>query len=104
MKRTVDIDRRVTESSHHTVGFSGENIELVWAVVELLLQGIQQESQVGAGSALSIEINVVARVLSAQQGILPCTMIKIKDWLHRRVLFNYNRKHSKYRTKITTPY
>ena len=74
MKRTVDIDRRVTESSHLTVGFSVENIELVWAVVELLLQGIQQESQVGAGSALSIEINVVAGVVPTEQGILSCRL------------------------------
>ena len=74
LKRTVDIDRRVTESSHHTVGFSVENIELVWAVVELLLQGIQQESQVGAGSALSIEINVVAGVVPTEQGILSCRL------------------------------
>ena len=104
---TVDIDCRVAESSHQTLRLGAENIELVGAVVELLLQGVEEEGQVGGCSALSIEINVVAGVLSAQQGILPCTMIKIKDWLHRRVrrvLFNYNRKHSKYRTKITTPY
>ena len=74
LKPTVDIDCRVTESSHQPVWLCVENIELVWTVVELLLQGVQQESEVGAGSALSIEINVVARVLPTEQGILSCRL------------------------------
>ena len=40
LKPTVDIDCRVTESSHQTVWLCVENIELVWTVVELLLQGV----------------------------------------------------------------
>ena len=71
-KPTVYIDRRVAESSHQTLRLAVEHIELVRAVVELLLQGVQEEGEVGAGSALSIEINVVARVLPTEQGILSC--------------------------------
>ena len=73
LKPTDDIDCWVAESSHQTVRLGVENIELVWAVVELLLQGVEEEGEVSAGPALSIEINVVARVIPTEQGILSCT-------------------------------
>ena len=73
LKPTVNIDCRVAESSHQTVRLGVENIELVRAVVELLLQGVQEEGEVRGGAALSIEINVVASVVPTEQGIFSCT-------------------------------
>ena len=72
LKPTVDIDCRVAESSHQAVRLGVENIELVWAVVELLLQGVEKEGEVSGGPALCIEINVVASVVPTEKGILSC--------------------------------
>ena len=69
---TVNIDCRVTKSSAQHVRLGVENVELVRAVVELLLQGVEEEGEVGGGAALSIEINVVAGVVPTEQRILSC--------------------------------
>ena len=72
LKPTDDIDCRVAESSHQAVRLRADNIELVRAVVELLLQGVEEEGEIGGGAALSIEINVVAGIVPTEQRILSC--------------------------------
>ena len=64
---TINVDCGVTEGSHrlrvprcHSLRLEVEHVELVRAVVELLLQVVEDEREVSACSALHIEVDVVA--------------------------------------------
>jgi len=94
----VDINCRVAESSHQTVRLGVENIELVRAVVELLLQGVQEEGEVRGSSALSVEIDVVASVLPTEQRILSVSRnikhVKVAVAKQRRLNVELSKVHS----------
>lgn len=73
---TVDVDGRVAEGPDSLLRVEGvrlqvEDVELIRAVVELLLEVVEDEGEVCGGSPLYVEVDVVTRVLSTEQRILP---------------------------------